>query len=133
MHYLSYATGGTKLGSGEQMPYKGSTDERYFHVSTSCVWETSLLVDFEAQAVNSHTGFITFMMEYRMRNRVELPFSIGRARQAFARVFYGWTYLRFRAELGLPLQIVKLGDAHCRRDDDVPSDLDQTLLSGDWT
>ena len=42
---------------GEQVPYEGCTDARYFAITKSCVWETSLLVDFEAQALNSHTGF----------------------------------------------------------------------------
>ena len=65
-HHLSYATGGQRLGKGEQMPYQDCTDERYFAITKSCVWETSLLVDFEAQALNSHTGFITFIAEYVM-------------------------------------------------------------------
>ena len=28
---------------GEQVPYEGCTDARYFHITTSCVWEASLL------------------------------------------------------------------------------------------
>jgi len=63
-HHLSYATGGLRLQRGEQVPYEGCTDARYLHITTSCVWEASLLVDFEAQALNSHTGFSTFMAEY---------------------------------------------------------------------
>ena len=53
-HYLSYAVGGLRLQRGEQVPYEGCTDARYLHITTSCVWEASLLVDFEAQALNSH-------------------------------------------------------------------------------
>ena len=51
------------MGDGKQMPYQDCTNERYFAITKSCVWETSLLVDFEAQALNSHTGFSTFMDE----------------------------------------------------------------------
>ena len=83
-HHLSYASGGLRLGRGEQVPYEGCTDARYFHITTSCVWETSLLVDFEAQALNSHTGFSTFMAEYTMKYGGDLPFSDDRAPRAFA-------------------------------------------------
>ena len=38
-HYLSYAAGGLRLQRGEQVPYEGCTDARYFHITTSCVWE----------------------------------------------------------------------------------------------
>jgi hypothetical protein len=99
-HYLSYAAGGLRLQRGEQVPYEGCTDARYFHITTSCVWEASLLVDFEAQALNSHTGFSTFMAEYRMKYGGELPFSDDRAHRAFAHAFYAWSLLRWRLELG---------------------------------
>ena len=65
------------------------------------MWEASLLVDFEAQALNSHTGFSTFMAEYRMKYGGELPFSDDRAHRAFAHAFYAWSLLRWRQELGL--------------------------------
>ena len=90
-HYLSYAVGGLRLQRGEQVPYEGCTDARYLHITTSCVWEASLLVDFEAQALNSHTGFSTFMAEYRMKYGGELPFSDDRAHRAFAHAFYACT------------------------------------------
>ena len=72
-HHLSYATGGLRLQRGEQVPYEGCTDACYFAITKSCVWETSLLVDFEAQALNSHTGFATFMAEYSMKYDLEFP------------------------------------------------------------
>jgi hypothetical protein len=40
-HHLSYATGGLRLQRGEQVPYEGCTDARYFAITKSCVWETS--------------------------------------------------------------------------------------------
>ena len=80
-HYLSYAAGGLRLQRGEQVPNEGCTDARYFHITTSCVWEASLLVDFEAQALNSHTGFSTFMAEYRMKYGGEEPAAGVRTRQ----------------------------------------------------
>ena len=126
-HHLSYASGGLRLGVGDQVPYAGCTDARYFAITKSCVWETSLLVDFEAQALNSHTGFLTFMDEYRMKYDGELPFSDDRARRAFSHAFYSWSLLRWQQELGLPSSMVKLGDASGR--DHELSDLDQTLLA----
>jgi hypothetical protein len=114
-HYLSYAAGGLRLQRGEQVPYEGCTDARYFHITTSCVWEASLLVDFEAQALNSHTGFSTFMAEYRMKYGGELPFSDDRAHRAFAHAFYAWSLLRWRLDLGLPSGVVvKLSRAPTR-------------------
>ena len=128
VHFPSYATGGTQLAAGEQRPYEGCTDARYFAITKSCVWETSLLVDFEAQALNSHTGFATFMAEYSMKYGGELPFSHIRAPQAFAHAFYAWSLVRWRQELGLlSARVLKLGDASGR--DHELSDLDQTLLA----
>jgi len=126
-HHLSYATGGLRLQRGEQVPYEGCTDARFFAITKSCVWETSLLVDFEAQALNSHTGFSTFMAEYSMKYGGELPFSDDRAHRAFAHAFYAWSLLRWRQELGLLSAVLKLGDASGR--DHELSDLDQTLLA----
>jgi hypothetical protein len=116
-HYLSYAAGGLRLQRGEQVPYEGCTDARYLHITTSCVWEASLLVDFEAQALNSHTGFSTFMAEYRMKYGGELPFSDDRAHRAFAHAFYAWSLLRWRLEFGLLSGIVgdlkRIGAIRC--------------------
>ena len=126
-HYPSYATGGVKLSSGEQVPYPGCTDARFFHITTSAIWEQSVLVDYEAQAMLSHTGFETFISEYEFKYGT-LPFSADRARMSLAHGFYAWTLLRFRAELDLPpLERVKLGDAVGREGE--LSSLDQTLLA----
>lgn len=126
-HGLSYAWGGTLLGSGEQMPFEGATDARYFHATTSAMWETSLLRDYEAQALNSHSGFLTFMNEYRFKHRF-LPCSMKRAPRVLTHVFLAWTYLRWRAEYSLPVHRCKLGDAEAR--DEEMSDLHATLLAG---
>ena len=67
LHYLSYAEGGEKLPEGEQQYYKGSTEQRWFHVTKEIVWSTQLLQQYEAQAVCSHSGFETFVSEYAMR------------------------------------------------------------------
>ena len=126
VHFPSYATGGTQLAAGEQRPYEGCTDARYFHITTTAVWETSLLVDLEVQTVHSHTGFLTFMKEYRMKH-LWLPLSMERVRKVLSHAFYAWTFLRWREELGLPLAPYRLGDAECR--DGQLSLLDQTLLA----
>jgi hypothetical protein len=126
-HYLSYATGGDRLNMSEQHPYPGSTDARFYHSTCSALWETTVLVKFETQAMFSHTGFETFLSEYTFMHP-GLPFSSIRANQAFAHAFYAWTFLRFRAEFDLPLHPCKLGDDVARGGE--LSALGQTLLAG---
>jgi hypothetical protein len=46
-HHHSYAVGGTCLASGEQKPYKGCTDSRFFHITTSAMWERCVLIECE--------------------------------------------------------------------------------------
>ena len=108
-HGMSCAWGGQFLESGVQVPYPKATDARYFQVAKPSIWETSLLVDFEAQALFSHTGFLTFMDEYKYENG-SLPCSMTRARQMFAHVYFAWMYLAWRAEMGLTTPPCKMGD-----------------------
>ena len=84
-HHLSYAVGGTSLASGEQRPYKGCTDSRFFHITTSAVWERCVLIDFESQALFSHTGFETFISEYRFKYGA-LSYTQDRGRKALSHV-----------------------------------------------
>ena len=100
VHYLSYATGGTRLEKDKQLFYPNCSDARFFQVSPHALIETRVLVGFETQALCSHTGFLTFMEEYRLMHG-ELHASMGAARQLLARLFFGWTLLRWEHELGI--------------------------------
>ena len=113
VHYLSYASGGSHLEPGQQQFYPGATDARFFHLTHSALWERGVLVNYEAQALFSYTGFLTFINEYRMKYGT-LPTTADRARKALAHGFYGWTLLRWRAEVDLPAVPMALGDANGR-------------------
>ena len=100
VHYLSYATGGTRLEKNGQLFYPNCSEARFFQVSPHALIETRVLVAFETQALCSHTGFLTFMEEYRLKHGA-LHASMGAARQLLARLFFGWTLLRWEHELGI--------------------------------
>ena len=51
-----------------------------------------MLKQYEAQAVHSHTGFLTFTQEYAMLHG-SLPFSRDRARGALSHAFYSFSLL----------------------------------------
>lgn len=124
-HYLSYAQGGTVLAESVQRPYPECTDARFFHITKSVVWERSVLVEYETQCFNSHTGFETFISEYTFKYGA-LPTSEARARMALSHVFYAWSFIRWRAELKMPSIDVRFGDAVGR--DGELSAMDETLL-----
>ena len=126
VHYLSYATGGC-MEPGEQQFYEDKQEARFFHVTPSAVFETCLLVGFEAQAVYSHTGFLTFVQEYQMKHG-QAQVSVAWFRKLFAHVFYAWSLLRWRTEMKLPLKPMKLGDSAARNGEGSLSVLDETIL-----
>ena len=72
VHHLSYATGGLRLDVGDQVPYEGCTDARYFAITKSCVWETSLLVDFAWSC--------TLLLSSRRRTAWAMDFRTGRSK-----------------------------------------------------
>ena len=103
LHYLSYATGGKRLPEATQQYYDGCTDSKWFHVTDEIVWESSLLRQYEVQAVCSHTGFETFMSEYSMRHDGREAAAVNeKTRLRLSHAFFGWTLLRWAAELAWP-------------------------------
>ena len=116
-HFLSYATGGSVLGEKQQF-YPNCTEARFFQVAPYSIVETSVLVDYQAQALCSHTGIHTFMQEYQMKYG-PLHASMVRARANFGHLFFGWTLLHWERELGIATEPVAVSS--------VPK-LDATLL-----
>ena len=102
LHGMSYASGGSELPSGKQMPYAGATarESRWCQLSPKVVWENSLLHDFEAQAVFSHTGYSTFADEYEWKHGGD---SSSFLRRSLAHSWLAWSLLRWSEELGMPV------------------------------
>ena len=101
-HHLSYAEGGSRIEEGKVLPYTGATgsERRWYESTTGTVFETSLLIRYEAQAVHSHTGWETFAEEYRAitgANDITDNF-----RKTLAHAWLSWTLLHWREELALP-------------------------------
>ena len=113
VHYISYAQGGKILGDQQQF-YQGCVDARFFHVSPHAIVETSLLVDFETQALFSHTPFLSFLQEYVFKYG-DLPngAKIDRARRLFSHLFYAWTLLRWNQECGVRALLATCTPIHC--------------------
>jgi len=105
-HFLSYATGGSVLCEKQQF-YPNCTGARFFQVNPYALVETSVLVDYEAQALNSHSGILTFMQEYKMKYG-PLHASANRANSLFGHLFFGWTRLRWEQELGIASEPVSI-------------------------
>ena len=119
-HYVSYAEGGTLIPKGCQRYYDDSTSARWFHVTKDTVWSTQLLLQFEVQAVCSHTGFDTFMSEYALLHGGARASNVNSStRKRLAHAFFGWTALRWTKELGWTLRPLPLGSIE---------GLDRTLL-----
>ena len=94
LHFMSYAEGGMEIPAGKQLPYAKATspENRFVQLQKGYVFEYSILKGYEAQALFSHTGYVTWAHEYRWKTRCE-RLSAEMLRRALVNTWLSWSLL----------------------------------------
>ena len=101
VHNMSCAAGGLHLATGVQLYYDQATNARWF-MARETVVETSLLRKYDAQALHSHTGMLTYAHEYSMITN-DPSLNTERMRRAVTDAWLAWTLLVWRTEVRLAM------------------------------